>query len=270
MVAFVKMHGLGNDFVVVDGRGGPVLSDAGDRRRIADRRRGVGCDQLLVIEPAQGAGDAFMRIYNPDGGEAEACGNGTRCVAALLMDEAGRDTVCVETAGGLLMARRRDDGLVAVDMGAPRFEWDEIPLASPMDTLHLDLEIGDFARPAAVGMGNPHCVFFVEDVECVPLAGVGPMVEHHELFPARTNVEFASLQDDGSIRLRVWERAAGITLACGSGACATFAAAHRRGLVGERAEIELDGGRLTLEFTEGGRILMTGPVAMSFEGAWQR
>lgn len=271
MVAFRKMHGLGNDFVVIDGRGGDVSLTADQVRAIGDRRRGIGFDQLLFLEPASnGSADLFMRIYNPDGGEAGACGNGTRCVAALAMNETGHDGCVVETRRGLLTAEAAAGGLVTVDMGEALTEWSDIPLAEACDTLHLDAVSEDGLRdPVAVGMGNPHCIFFVDDAEAVPLETFGPRIEHHPLFPDRTNVEVASPLGDNHFRLRVWERGAGITLACGSGACATAVAAARRGLAGRDVALELDGGRLDIHWRESdGHVLMTGPVATSFEGEY--
>lgn len=281
---FLKMHGLGNDFVVIDARRTPLTLQPAQRRLIADRRRGIGCDQLILIEPAEGRGGedggatAFMRIYNPDGSESGACGNATRCVASLLMAESGRDGVVIRTAAGLLDCGTAPGGLVTVDMGPARLDWREIPLAGPADTLRLDLAVGGavggaagggtraLEGPCAVGMGNPHAVFFVEDAEAVPLAELGPLVEHHPLFPERTNVEVAQILSPGEIRLRVWERGAGITQACGSGACATAVAAARLGLAGRRSIVRLDGGTLALEWREDGHVMMTGPVATSFSG----
>ncbi|MGD9537350.1 MAG: diaminopimelate epimerase [Alphaproteobacteria bacterium] len=264
---FIKMHGLGNDFVVLDGRVRPIALDAGAVRAIADRRTGVGCDQLLEIEPARSKdADVFMRIYNPDGGEVGACGNGTRCVAALLARESGRRRIVIETRAGLLRAEARDGGLVAVDMGEPGLDWRDIPLARQMDTLHLDLSAGALRDPAAVSMGNPHAVFFVPDAEAVDLATLGPQLEHDPLFPERANIEAAQVLDRERIRLRVWERGAGLTLACGTGACATLVAAVRRGLTGRRARVILDGGPLDIEWREDGHVVMAGPVATSFTG----
>jgi diaminopimelate epimerase len=267
---FIKMHGLGNDFVVLDARRAPLALGEDQVRAIADRRRGIGFDQLLTIEPSA-RGDAYLRIHNPDGSEAEACGNGTRCVAAILMREAGRNRVLIETKAGLLETRDAGAGLVSVDMGEPRFAWADIPLAREMDTLHVALTVGPasaptLADPVAVNVGNPHAVFFVEDVEDVPLAIAGPLVEHDPLFPERVNVEVAQILAPGCIRLRVWERGAGITQACGSGACATLVAAVRRNLSPRKAEVILDGGPLIIEWQSDNRILMTGPVAESFRG----
>lgn len=268
MVPFVKMHGLGNDFVVIDGRRESYTLAEDQIRAIADRRRGVGCDQLVLIEPAQnGAAAARLRFFNADGSEAGACGNGTRCVAAHLMAETGGTGIALETLGGALSARKGEDGLVTVDMGPARLDWAEIPIAEDLDTLHLPVEVGALKDPVGVGMGNPHCVFFVEDADVVDLAGIGPGIEHHPLFPERTNVEIASPLGGDRFRLRVWERGAGITDACGSGACAAAVAAHRRGLSGREVALELDGGRLDIEWREkDGHVLMTGPVATSFTG----
>jgi diaminopimelate epimerase len=266
-IAFVKMHGLGNDFVVIDARTAPVALSEAQWRAIADRRSGVGCDQLIVIEPPHSAGaNAFMRIRNPDGSEAGACGNATRCVARVLMDETGRDRVVVETVAGLLESTAAVDGMVTVDMGPARLDWRDIPLAGPADTLRLDIAEGPYAGPIAVSMGNPHAVFFVDDVAAVSLAEVGPRLEHHPIFPQRANIEFAEVQSPTRIRMRVWERSAGITMACGSGACAVQVAAFRRGLTERRAEVVLDGGPLVIEYREDGHVLMTGPTARSFTG----
>ena len=266
-VAFTKMHGLGNDFVIVDGRDGDLAIGGTQARDIGDRRRGVGFDQLLILEPAKdAAADLFMRILNPDGSEAEACGNGTRCVAARVMDELGRDTLNIETVAGVLATTTGADGLVTVDMGPANLEWWQIPLAVETDTLHLDIENGPLRDPVAVNIGNPHMVFFVDDADAIDVAGLGPALESHPLYPERTNVEICSLSGPDQLRMRVWERGAGITQACGSGACAAGVAAARRGLTGRRVEIVLDGGPLSIEWREDGRVLMTGPVATSFEG----
>jgi diaminopimelate epimerase len=264
---FLKMHGLGNDFVVIDARRGPLALDRAQARGIADRRTGVGCDQLLVIEPARNRlADAFLRILNADGSEVEACGNGTRCVADLLMRENGRDHVVIETVAGLLDAEAATDGLVSVDMGEARLDWREIPLAKATDTLHLDLALGPLADPVAVNVGNPHAVFFAPDAEAVDIAALGPVLERHPLFPERANIEVASLIGPDRLRMRVWERGVGITQACGTGACATLVAAARRKLTGRKAEVVLDGGSLAIEWLPDNHIRMTGPVAVSFAG----
>ena len=258
---FRKMHGLGNDFVVIDARRRADPVTPARARALGDRHRGVGFDQLVVIGEAADA-DARVTFWNPDGSTAGACGNATRCVADLLMREAGGDAVTLRSDFGLLSARRAPGGLVTVDMGVPRFDWQEIPLADAADTAALPVEGG----PAAVSMGNPQCIFFVEDAEAVPLERFGPGIEHHPLFPQRTNVEVVQVIDRETVRARVWERGAGITLACGSGACAIAAAAIRRGLTGRRLTVRLDGGSLTLEWPEGAGILMTGPMAHVFDG----
>ena len=261
---FIKMQGLGNDFVIIDRRSGRLSLGPEQIRRIADRRFGIGCDQLLSIEPSPAA-DAFMRVYNADGSESGACGNGTRCVARLLMDETGGSEVRIETEAGVLRVRAGLRGYT-VDMGRPRFGWDEIPLARPMDTLALELALGPLERPVAVNMGNPHAVFFVDDAEAVPLEELGPRLEHDPLFPERANIGVAEVRDERTIRLRVWERGAGLTTACGSGACAALVAAARRGLAGRSADLLLDGGRLHVVWTDADRVLMTGPAALSFSG----
>lgn len=247
---FIKMHGLGNDFVILDHRKGAVRLPPETIRRLADRHFGVGCDQVIVLEPSTKA-DVFMRIYNPDASEAESCGNATRCVAHLL----GKDTLTIQTRAGLLPCRRVGD-LIEVDMGTPKGE----PKILPIGTEGLPDAV-------AVNMGNPHCVFFVDNLADISVETLGPKFEVHPDFPDRTNVEFAQVNGDKNIRLRVWERGAGLTLACGSGACATIAAAVSREITGRRVEIEMDGGTLQLEWRESdGHVLMTGPIAYVFEG----
>lgn len=264
---FWKMHGLGNDFVVLDARDEPLSLDDGRVRALADRRTGIGFDQLLVIERDPGGGDAFMRIRNADGGEVEACGNGARAVGRLLLDEAGaRGPLRIGTASGPIEVADLDGARVTVDMGRPRLGWREIPLAREMDTLALDYAVGPLARPVAVSMGNPHAVFLVPDAEAVDIERWGPLVERDPLFPARTNVEAISLIGPDRIRMRVWERGVGVTRACGTGACAVAVAAARRGLTGRRVEVVLDGGPLLIEWTEDDRVLMTGPAVVSFVG----
>ncbi len=264
---FIKMHGLGNDFVVLDARRNGLAIDGAEARAIADRHTGVGCDQVIVIEDSEpGLAQAAARFFNADGGESAACGNGARCVAALLMAESGEDHAVIETASGLLDADAGADGKVTVDMGPARLEWREIPLAEAADTLHLGIGAGPLSDPVAVGMGNPHAVFFVDDADAVDLAKHGPRLERHKMFPERANIGVAQVVDRGRIRLRVWERGAGITRACGSGACAALVAACRRGLAERKAELVLDGGVLDIAWGEDGRVLMTGPVAESFRG----
>jgi diaminopimelate epimerase len=264
---FLKMHGLGNDFLVLDARRAPLALDAARTRAMADRRTGVGFDQLLIIEPPRAAGAyAFVRIRNSDGDEVEACGNGARCVASLLMAEVGRDRVVIDSLAGPLEAERRPGGLVAIDLGPARLDWRQIPLAREMDTLHLDFRQGPLADPAAVNVGNPHAIFFVPDAEAVDLAGLGPKIEHDPLFPERINVEAVTPLADGRLRMRVWERGAGITRACGTGAAASLVAAHRRGLAPRKGSVLLDGGTLEVEWRADNHVILTGPVAVSFSG----
>lgn len=269
---FLKMHGLGNDFVVLDARARAIPMSEAAARAIADRRTGIGYDQLLMLCPPEGAGDVRMRIWNPDGSEAQSCGNGTRAVAKLAMDESGADAVRIETLGGLLHATRAPGGLIAVDMGAPRLDWQDIPLAERMDTRRIDLKIGPLDDPylwgpAAVSMGNPHAVFFVDDAAAIQLEKVGPLVENHPLFPERANVSFAEVRDPGHAILRVWERSAGATLACGTAACATLVAGVRLGRLERKAEIALPGGVLTIAWRESDdHVLMTGPAETAYAG----
>ena len=264
-VSFVKMHGLGNDFVIIDARERAAPLPPCAIRTIADRRIGVGCDQLIRLEPSI-TGDAFMRIWNPDGSEAEACGNGTRCVARLLMEETGRDDAGIETQSGLLKARRRGAETFDVDMGRPRFDWRDIPLARPSDTLQVDL--GDAAPSLAtcVSIGNPHAVLFVEDCDAVDLATTGPLLESHSLFPRRANISLATVETESRVRARVWERGAGATLACGSAACAIAVAGHRRGLTLRHVTVTLPGGDLDLDWRENGHIHMAGPARLVCRG----
>jgi diaminopimelate epimerase len=268
MARFLKMHGCGNDFVVFDERASALGLTLRRVAAIADRRTGIGCDQLVTIEPAlEGSdADAFMRIRNPDGTEAGACGNATRCVADLLARETGRRTLVIRTTAGNLPCETLPGQRVRVDMGPARLDWSDVPLAHAMDTLHLDLSAGPVAGPAAVSMGNPHVTFFVEDVARVPVEELGPRLEHDPLFPERANIGFAQVTASDRIRLRVWERGAGLTRACGSGACAALVNAHRRGLAGRRAIVAVDGGELEIEWREDDHVLMTGPVATSFTG----
>ena len=267
---FVKMHGLGNDFVVLDARARPIDMSEAEARAIADRRTGVGCDQVIVIERSERA-DAFMRIRNADGGEVAACGNATRCVGAMIMAEAGNGSATIETLAGLLVTHQAGEGLISVDMGEPALDWKDIPLSRAMDTLHLDLSVGPasatvLSDPVAVGMGNPHAIFFTDDAETIDLATIGPMLEAHPLFPERANISVAQVKARDAIRLRVWERGAGVTNACGTAACAVLVAAHRRGLSGRAADIHLDGGILHAVWGEDNHVTMSGSVATSFSG----
>ena len=261
LIPFVKMHGCGNDFIVLDERRHPLGLTEARTIALADRHTGVGCDQVIVIG-ADHTADAFMRIYNPDGSESGACGNATRCVAVRLMQEDRRDVVSVRTTAGLLPAVRRADGLIEVDMGPPRLEWTDVPLAQPADTIRLNLP----GEPAAANMGNPHATFFVADLATVAVEEAGPRLEHDPLFPQRANIGFAQVLDSATIRLRVWERGAGLTLSCGSGACATLVNAHRRGLTHRQARVVVDGGVLDITWRDDGHVMMAGPAATVFHG----
>lgn len=263
-VPFIKMHGLGNDFVVLDARkeklpGQPTPALA---RALADRRSGVGCDQVIALEPSER--EAFgMRIFNPDGGEVEACGNAARAVA-ILHGERAR----IETRGGALLLEPVQGG-ASVELPAPRFAWDEIPLAYAMDTAQMPVAWEDLAAPMAVNVGNPHAVFFVEDVLEVDLARLGPLIESDPLFPSRINVNIAHLEGPDHLRLRVWERGAGLTMACGTGACASAVAAMRRSLIGRKAKVSLPGGDLSIEWRDDQVIVMSGPATESFRGTFE-
>ncbi|MEO0031757.1 MAG: hypothetical protein RIS94_1515 [Pseudomonadota bacterium] len=261
-VPFRKMHGLGNDFVVIDARTTPLAMTGRRAAALANRRTGVGCDQLIVLEPSEAA-DVRMRIFNPDGSEVEACGNASRAVGLLL-----GGTQAIETLGGVIESVVGAEG-ISVDMGAPRFDWDAIPLAYAMDTLAMPVGWEDLETPSAVNVGNPHVIFFVPDTNAVDLARLGPLIETDPLFPERINVNVASVIGPDHLRLRVWERGAGLTQACGTGACATAVAAIRRKLTGRKVTVELPGGPLVIEWPEGGNIRMTGPAATSFEGAFE-
>jgi diaminopimelate epimerase len=257
---FMKMHGLGNDFVVIDQRGvAPFVSDA-LARALGDRHRGVGFDQLAVIEEDAEA-DVRLRFWNADGSTAGACGNATRCIARWEMDRRGVSRLTLKTERGVLQARDAGAGLTAVNMGAPILDWRAIPLAHETDTLHLPIE-GD---PVATGMGNPHCTFFVHDADTVDLSAFGPVHEHHLLFPERTNVQVVSVLGPDRLRLRVWERGVGITLASGSSSCAAAVAAARRGIAGRAVTLVLDGGEIAVDWREDG-VWMTGPTAHVFDG----
>lgn len=266
-IAFRKMHGLGNDFVVIDARATGLQLAPAQLVAMAHRRTGIGCDQFALLRPSQKA-DVFADMYNADGSTLRACGNATRCIAALLMQETGRQQVTVETVAGILHCTGAPGGLITVDMGVPNLGWQQIPLADDMDTLHVPLSINPLTDGCAVNMGNPHIVFFVPDVQAVALDSVGPQVERHALFPDRVNVEVAQVLGPAQLRMRVWERGAGITMACGTGACATLVAAARRGLSARKAEVVLDGGSLTIEWRDDDHVLMTGPWAQSFTGEW--
>ena len=261
----MKMHGLGNDFVIVDARARDVSLPPALVTAIAHRQFGVGFDQLAVIERGKGAADAHLVFYNADGSTSAACGNATRCIARHLMDHGGKTELTLTTERGTLHARDAGDGLTSVNMGPPQLDWAEIPLARAMDTLELPIE----GTPTATGMGNPHCTFFVEDAEAVDLEARGAEIEHHPLFPQRTNVQFANLTGPDRLRMRVWERGVGVTLASGSSSCATAVAAARRGLTGRKVTIVLDGGTLQVDWRDDG-VWMTGPTMHVFSGTLTR
>jgi diaminopimelate epimerase len=269
--SFIKMNGLGNDFVVVEAQGEAFRPTPAEVRAIADRTNGIGCDQLISIEHSAEA-DAFMRIWNADGSEVSACGNASRCVGWLVMQAKGEGRVSLETRAGKLTAWAAGPKAVTVDMGAPGLDWRDIPLREDMDTRGIELQVGPIDAPllhtpGCVSMGNPHVVFFVGNAETAPVREVGPMIEHHFLFPEGVNVGFAEVRTPDRIRFRVWERGAGETKACGTGACAAVVAAHRRGLAGRRVTVTLDGGDLKIDWREDdGHVLMSGPVAVEFTG----
>ena len=271
-VPFRKMNGLGNDFVVLDARVRALPLGADALRAIADRKEGIGCDQIIALEPSRRA-DVFMRIWNADGGEVGACGNAARCVAGIVAAERGEKSVSIETESGVLSALAGADGTVTVDMGAPRFAWNEIPLSEPFhDTRRIELQIGPIDAPvlhtpSVVNVGNPHALFFVDDVAAHDLAKFGPMLEHHPLFPERANISLVQVLSQDHLRVRTWERGAGLTRACGTAACAAAVAAARLKLAGRKVRVSLPGGDLLIEWREGdGHILMTGPYALDFEG----
>jgi diaminopimelate epimerase len=271
MTAFHKMHGLGNDFVLFDGRNAALSLSNAQVRALADRWRGIGCDQLIVIEKSP-RHDAFMRIYNSDGGETELSGNGVRCMARLLFDESGKSALVIDSKAGLLHCRNAGNGNVTVDMGAPQLDWREIPMAQAVDTENFEISVAGFAEPAlksasAVSMGNPHIVLFVSDAGAAPVERLGTALEHHPWFPARTNVQFVERKNDARLRQRVWERGAGLTQSSGTGACAGAVAAQRRGLCGPEVEIEMDGGIISIAWKGGeSHVFMTGPTTYSFTG----
>ncbi|MCA3413262.1 MAG: diaminopimelate epimerase [Roseomonas sp.] len=266
MLSFRKMHGLGNDFVVLDGRAAPLGLTSAQIVALADRRRGIGCDQLIIMEPPPPGADVFMRIHNPDGSEAGACGNAARCIASLIAAETGKARVVVRTIAGDLPSEAMPGGMWQVDMGPARLGWQDVPLAREVDTLHVPLACGSVADPAACSMGNPHANFFVPDLDALPINEIGPRLEHDPIFPDRANIGFVQVISPDHLRLVVWERGAGLTLACGSGACAAMVNAHRRGLTGRAARISMPGGDLFMEWRQDGHVLMTGPVATAFSG----
>ena len=266
-IPFVKMDGLGNDFVIIDNRNDPVSLSTADIVQIGNRKTGVGFDQMIIIEPSDKA-FARMKIFNADGSAAGACGNGTRCVGKMLMDETLKTSLALEAPDGKILKTFREspDALVTVDMGKPALKWNEIPVAEECDTLYLPNLCDGLPQPVGVSMGNPHAVFFIDDVENFDIEAFGPKIENHPFFPERTNVEFVQIIRSDLLRMRVWERGAGVTMACGTGACASLVAAVRRGLCAEKAEIKMDGGSLFIEWAQKINVLMTGDTHCAFTG----
>ncbi|WP_338608442.1 diaminopimelate epimerase [Pelagibacterium nitratireducens] len=270
---YLKMNGLGNDFVVLDARAQKIALSRQQIVAISDRANGIGCDQLIVMEPDTVEGvDVFMRIYNAEGGEVDACGNATRCIAALVADETGTNAITIRTNAGILATRTEGD-MVTADMGVPRFGWEQIPLAEPFsDTTGIELQIGPIDAPilhtpSVVNVGNPHAIFWVKDLDAHDLAKFGPLLENHPIFPERANITLAQVISDDRIKVKVWERGAGLTLACGTAACATAVAAARKGLTGRKVTIELPGGPLDIEWrVSNDHILMTGPWMLDGQG----
>ncbi len=276
-IPFIKMNGLGNDFVVVDGRNSPVRIEAEEARHLANRSSGIGCDQVIVLEPSRHA-DVRMRILNADGSEVSACGNATRCVAWLLSEETGSRQVSIDTEAGELAADVTNIDRITVDMGRPRFGWQDIPLAEPFhDTRAIELQVGPIDdpvmhSPAVVNVGNPHAVFWVENVDTIDLGRVGPLLENHPIFPERANISIAQVLSRTHLKIRTWERGAGLTRACGTAACASAVTAMRKKLVDRNAEVTvtLPGGDLVIAWTEDDHILMTGPAETEFRGTLSR
>jgi diaminopimelate epimerase len=263
------MHGLGNDFIVLDGRDNPIMIDPKTMAAIASRKTGIGCDQIIIIEPPRDiAADIFMRIINADGTEVSACGNATRCIAWDIAAQKNQTHVTIETRAGLLECEIAGDHMVSVDMGIAKLDWRDIPLKNACDTLDIAIALPGIDLPRAVGvnMGNPHAVFFIDHVESFDVARFGPMIETHPMFPEKTNVEFVQILDRGRVRMRVWERGAGITDACGTGACAVGVAAVRKNLTDRKITVVMDGGELQIEYLRDGHVIMTGPCAISFVG----
>ncbi len=276
-IPFVKMNGLGNDFVVVDGRGAPVRIEAEEARHLANRASGVGCDQVIVLEPSRHA-DVKMRILNADGSEVAACGNATRCVAWLLSQETGARQLTIDTDAGELEADVASIDRITVDMGRPRFGWQDIPLAEQFhDTRAIELQVGPIDdpvmhSPSVVNVGNPHAVFWVDNVDAIDLGRVGPLLENHPIFPERANISIAQVLARAHLKIRTWERGAGLTRACGTAACAAAVTAMRKKLVDRDAKVTvtLPGGDLVIAWTKDDHIMMTGPAELEFRGALSR
>ncbi len=271
-IAFRKMNGLGNDFVVIDAREQQISISDAQAKAIADRKTGIGCDQLIVMEKSSLA-DVKMRIWNAEGGEVESCGNASRCIADIVMTERGSTSATIDTKGGFLVGTRAGTLQVTIDMGKPRFEWDQIPLSEKFaDTRHIELQIGPIDAPlmhspSVVNVGNPHCIFWVNDLNVVKLDRIGPMLENHPLFPERANIEMAQVVARDHVIVNVWERGAGMTKACGTAACAVMAAGHRIKIIDAAARITLPGGDLFMSINpDTGHVIMTGPLAYDYDG----
>ncbi|MDR3326107.1 MAG: diaminopimelate epimerase [Rhodospirillaceae bacterium] len=265
--SFLKMHGLGNDFVVLDSRTNPIEISKEQICLMSDRHIGVGFDQLIVItHPKNKLADIFINIWNADGTEVSTCGNAIRCIAWIVMQENSQTYATIETKSGLFNAQMLADNMISVDMGLAYLDWHDIPLSHSIDSNHLPINLEMLVDPVGVGMGNPHAVFFVKNIEAIDLARLGPILEHNPLFPDRCNIEIVQLLDFKRLRMRVWERGVGITLACGTGACATVVAASRRGIIQRKADVVLDNGTLTIEWMKNNHVLMTGSVALSYSG----
>jgi diaminopimelate epimerase len=271
-LAFRKMNGLGNDFVVLDARSKPIVISDHQARTIANRKTGIGCDQLIMLEKSSVA-DVRMRIWNAEGGEVPSCGNASRCIADLIFNEKHENTATIDTKGGFLIATKAGDKMVMIDQGVPKFDWKDIPLSEPFaDTRHIELQYGPIDAPlihspSVVNVGNPHCIFWVDDLDVVDLGRAGPMLENHPLFPERANISFAKVVARDHVILKVWERGAGLTQACGTAACATMAAGHRIKIIDAACKITLPGGDLFMSVrAHDGHVLMTGPVTYEFDG----
>lgn len=274
---FLIMNGAGNRFGVFDARQSPGFALSSDMIKEIAKKGGpmgpLGADQILILRTPRSGGDVFMEIYNADGGQVDACGNASRCIPWLVMGETGGTHLELETKAGILHTCQTGEFEIEVDMGAPRLGWQDIPLAEYMDTRVIDVKVGPIdapilSRPGAVNMGNPHCVFFVDEVEALAVDKIGPMIEYHPLFPKQCNVGFAQILDGGTMRLRVWERGAGLTKACGTGACAAVVAANRQGRTGRQVAVHMDGGTLHIDWREGDEhVMMRGPVELEQDGA---
>ena len=270
-IRFHKMNGLGNDFVVLDGRARKLTVTEDKARAIADRKSGIGADQIIMMENSDVA-DVRMRIWNAEGGEVQSCGNASRCIADIVMTERKSAATTIDTTGGFLVGQRAGHLSVRIDQGKPRFDWDKIPLSEKFhDTRHIELQVGPIDAPlihspSVVNVGNPHCIFWVKDLDVVNLGKVGPMIENHMLFPERTNVELAKVVSRDHVIISVWERGAGLTKACGTAACAVMAAGFRLKLINAECRITLPGGDLQMAvIPENGHVIMTGPLEYEYD-----